>query len=265
MTAWEDKYQRLVAFSKRHGHTNVPKNHPLASWVDNQRRSVEWMHAEHVDKLLELNFVWNPEQEEREWQEMFKKIKTYKKEHKTLTSISDPELRIWAKEQSQKKHSEPRRKKLQALGLKFSSGRNREEWMCFYRLLQCYKLKYGDCHVNSTTDKQLVQWVRKQRLKKDMGKLSTAKCRALDAIEFCWNNREVSTVSPKKTKQKKRPISPVPFSLSPAIKAKEKSSEKNRKFPAGTDLSGLDPDYPVGAKVRMVRVHVCLLHFSQVF
>ena len=54
----------------------------------------------------------------------------------------------------------------------------------------------------------------------------------------------------------------VPKTLSPAIKAKEKSSEKNRKFPAGTDLSGLNPDYPVGAKVRVVRVNVCLLHFS---
>lgn len=69
--AWEEKYEALLSFFARHGHTNVPSNYEdktLAIWIKCQRRQYKLckkglkstINAERINKMNSLGFVWNP-------------------------------------------------------------------------------------------------------------------------------------------------------------------------------------------------------------
>jgi hypothetical protein len=82
LSAWEDKYQELLAYQAKHGHCLVPSQHSvlrvgtssehpqLAIWVQCQRRQYRlycrgersFMTAERVQKLDRVGFVWRPRQ-----------------------------------------------------------------------------------------------------------------------------------------------------------------------------------------------------------
>jgi hypothetical protein len=79
LSAWEDKYQELLAYQAKHGHCHVPgsqslatsSEHPqLAVWVQCQRRQYRlycrgersFMTEERVQKLDSVGFVWRPRQ-----------------------------------------------------------------------------------------------------------------------------------------------------------------------------------------------------------
>ena len=70
--AWEERFNELVAYLKKHGNCNVPTNYPenrqLSIWVKCQRRQYRLfcdgeksnMTHERLAKLELLGFVWNP-------------------------------------------------------------------------------------------------------------------------------------------------------------------------------------------------------------
>lgn len=69
--AWEEKYQELKEFSKRHGNTNVPCRYlgssKLSTWIKRQRRQyrlflanrTSTMDQERIRKLEDLGFIWD--------------------------------------------------------------------------------------------------------------------------------------------------------------------------------------------------------------
>ena len=62
---WNDMFQRLVKYKKKHGHCDVPSSCPsepdLANWVANQRhrKKMGSLAVDRVRKLEEADFVWS--------------------------------------------------------------------------------------------------------------------------------------------------------------------------------------------------------------
>ena len=56
---WDRNYERLVAFHKKEGHTDVPESYqPLCSWVKRQRKIEDNLSEDQVKKLDDLGFTW---------------------------------------------------------------------------------------------------------------------------------------------------------------------------------------------------------------
>ena len=62
--SWIERYNKLKAFEKKNGHTNVPRSHPLRYWAYVQRRL--WRRNElsddHKDLLDKIGFNWGKPQ-----------------------------------------------------------------------------------------------------------------------------------------------------------------------------------------------------------
>ena len=75
-------YQELVEYHQAHGDCNVPRdyseNPQLATWVGGQRQRNNRgnLDAEKIEKLDELGFSWNPDQDF--WDKMYDALVEYK-------------------------------------------------------------------------------------------------------------------------------------------------------------------------------------------
>ena len=62
---WEQRFEELVEYERKHGHCNVPRNYAkspkLSSWVSNQRsaRSRGELSDERIRRLKAIGFVWD--------------------------------------------------------------------------------------------------------------------------------------------------------------------------------------------------------------
>lgn len=77
---WDFGFSQLLAFMKREGHCNPPKSHSeqnfkLGNWVHYQRTNSETLHQSRIAKLNEINFIWNPF--EQQWEDGFQALKKY--------------------------------------------------------------------------------------------------------------------------------------------------------------------------------------------
>jgi len=112
---WEEKYQDLLAFYRKHGHSNVPgdyaDNQSLGAWCMNQRtayrRHLErglsddeprgTLTREKVQLLQDVNFAFNFRQ--AQWQKQLDRVQTYYKQHGHISIPSyDTEhrdMRLW--------------------------------------------------------------------------------------------------------------------------------------------------------------------------
>lgn len=59
--AWEYQFLELVRFKEEYGHCEVPRKHPLGSWVSNQRqrRRTGQLRKERIERLDKIGFVWS--------------------------------------------------------------------------------------------------------------------------------------------------------------------------------------------------------------
>ena len=83
--AWEEMYQRLVVFHKRHGHCLVPDNYKddikLGTWVGKQRGMYKKgrLSQDRIGKLDAIRFVWDPNDDA--WEEMYQRLVVFHKRH----------------------------------------------------------------------------------------------------------------------------------------------------------------------------------------
>jgi hypothetical protein len=106
---WEETYQRLVAYKKKHKSTSVPRNHQghlkLANWVSHQRTyyNNKQLSTERTNLLESIGFVWAPD--DVRWMEMYSKLIECKKQNKsTMVPIhctEDPSFGNWVYTQRQ--------------------------------------------------------------------------------------------------------------------------------------------------------------------
>jgi len=126
--AWKQMYQELVEYHQAYGDCNVPRyyseNRQLAIWVygQRQRNNRGNLDAEKIEKLDELGFSWNPDQDF--WDKMYDALVEYKEKYGHCNVpqkySSNPQLATWVSSQrrSMKKDrlSPERIKKLNQLG-----------------------------------------------------------------------------------------------------------------------------------------------------
>ena len=83
--AWEEAFQRLVAFKREHSHCNVParyKHDPeLASWVTRQRRRKRLgkLSSDRIARLDAQDFYWDIH--DATWEDMSQRLAAFKREH----------------------------------------------------------------------------------------------------------------------------------------------------------------------------------------
>lgn len=109
---WQDRFEELVTFYKKHGHCSVPHNYPdnqqLAQWVKRQRYQYKLKHkmgrhstlTDSREKALkDMGFVWDSHQ--AAWAERFEALKAFSEKYGHCSVPShysdDKALAIWVK------------------------------------------------------------------------------------------------------------------------------------------------------------------------
>jgi hypothetical protein len=197
---WNEMYQKLIAYKREHNSTSVTrscKEDPkLGSWVGNQRmRYKNKTISDHCgDRLNSVRFVWIII-DQVPWVEMFQRLVTYKKEHKSTNVLwkypADPRLGNWVHSQRQdytkKDLSIERINRLELIGFIWDPRDAR--WMEMYHRLLAYKKQYRSTKVPSyyTEDPQLGKWVSGQRGRYRKNKLTEKRLELLNSIKFAWS------------------------------------------------------------------------------
>ena len=123
---WDDKYERLVEYWKKHNSTIVPHAPGLGMWVEKQRflynKNDSRLTPERIERLEAIGFVWDAL--EAKWQEMYKHIVEYKQENGNAdVENKHPTLGAWVNNQRTKyrkgKIPPDRIEKLEAIGFKW--------------------------------------------------------------------------------------------------------------------------------------------------
>lgn len=111
---WESKYERLVKFKEKHGHTLVPKQYKsdqsLSSWVFRQRRQYKFLmdgkpsslSNDRLEKLKEIGFAFRVRSEKNEDEEV-KNTTTESEDKKTEEVVQGDNLDTQTKKGSKTK------------------------------------------------------------------------------------------------------------------------------------------------------------------
>jgi hypothetical protein len=202
--AWAQKYRRLVAFSKKHGHSFVPinykENKALGAWVALQRKleATNKLSKARVKKLDELNFVWSGGTQTRlrkeydtQWERNFEKLKIYSEAHGTcqVSLKIDPALQSWTVGQrrifNEGKMATDRIDRLNEIF--FPWNINDGYWSKMFGTLTEYYTRFGHTNVPSqwSENQRLAAWVYRTKLNKN--RLSPEKISLLDQLGFVWS------------------------------------------------------------------------------
>eukprot|EP00536_Pseudo-nitzschia_multiseries_P018078 jgi/Psemu1/293328/fgenesh1_pg.2133_\ len=197
--AWNEMYQRLVAYKNKHGTTMVPwryKADPqLGNWVTKQRSRCK--RKERVDQLNKIGFVWDgTEESRRRWEVMYHRLVAYKNKHgTTMVPVgykADPKLGLWVYTQRSRCKLKERVDQLNKIGFVWDGKEERRRrWEVMYQRLVAYKNKHGTTMVpyGYKADPKLGNWVQTQRdectLKERVDRLNK--------IGFDWNFKEESS------------------------------------------------------------------------
>ena len=151
---WNQFYQQLCEYHKKHGHIRVPRSEgPLWMWLDRQRIQLK--------KSRRLQSSRDQEH------------------HSALVQLGvdfDDSDAVAAE----------RAKQLQELN--FSIDPHEEAWWEHYNRLLEFKKKFGHTNVpmNYDEDQSLAEWVRRQRSAHRRNKLAPERKDALERIDFGW-------------------------------------------------------------------------------
>eukprot|EP00536_Pseudo-nitzschia_multiseries_P017552 jgi/Psemu1/328579/estExt_fgenesh1_pg.C_16240001 len=194
---WEVMYQRLVAYKNAHGTTLVPSKYKadpkLGTWVQNQRQYCK--QKDRMDRLNEIGFVWDCDEEKRhQWEVMYQRLVAYKNAHGT-TLVSqrykaDPKLGAWVQTQRYECKQKDRMDRLNKIGFVCNfTEESSKNWETMFRRLVAYRRKHQTTCVPTKykADRKLALWVTRQR----------QHCRKqervdlLNDIGFAWNPKRV--------------------------------------------------------------------------
>ena len=200
--AWEKGYCRLRSFNEREGHCRVPVSYrerdgyALGQWVNNQRARKDSLPENRRNKLNDINFVWNPYDED--WEIGFSHLEHFRA-HEGHCDVPQAYkanngflLGQWVSVQrlSKASLSQDRMRRLDELGFIWHSRQSLWDKGC--SRLRLYKEREGHCRVPvDYTDNdgfRLGKWVFKQRQKRKS--LSGNRLQKLEQLGFDWSPRE---------------------------------------------------------------------------
>ena len=195
--SWEEGFSKFASYKFSEGHCRVPSkcifdNYNLGSWVTNQRSVRSTMSAERKDRLDNLGFIWDPQEDT--WNVGFDKLNSYflREGHCQVPRShreDDYKLGQWVTLQRQNKEnlSEVRIRKLANLDF-FSQI---DAWDEGYLHLKTYRDREGNCRVPPKFvdgNFKLGSWVHRNRLKQQA--LSHERRTKLNSLGFEWDPYE---------------------------------------------------------------------------
>jgi len=204
---WQRLYAQLQEYHSIHRHCRVPaewkENPQLAHWVAVQRatRRAAKLSPERTEALDRLGFDWVVDQgrsfsrrsgsSSPSWEEMFSKVKEFKRINGDFVFPQKTALADWAINQRilrRRKQLEPARKRaLDEIGFDWDPINNRWERM-FQELLE-FKRRHGHVNVSqkSRDYPRLAAWVAKQRFDKKKNRpILATRAHRLDELGFTW-------------------------------------------------------------------------------
>ena len=201
--AWEEMFLALQQYKQQRGNCLVPQrykeNPKLADWVSEQRmaHNKERLDAEHVRRLEELGFDWDPNN--THWEKYYRQLVEFKKErgHTNVPQRSGKyrELGTWVRNQrAAKRYKRPimaeRAKRLDEIGFVWVLVEPMA-WEKMFAALVEYKKVHNHCNVpqKAGENKRLGKWVNTQRTHYYRGTLKPDRQRQLELIGFVWNLR----------------------------------------------------------------------------
>ncbi len=210
---WARRYEELLAYHKRFGHTRVPaswhENHPLGSWVYQQRllRRTGRLSPEHQALLERIPFSWEVEEYrglpravhmEVVFQQHLEELKAFKQRfgHCRVSSAweENPALAKWVQHLRgrQKKGilTAEHRRLLDAAGFVWQPGRVHEDvqWERRYGELVSFHRRFGHTRIPPRWDENppLFSWHYQQRKLRREGQLPPERLARLEALGFEW-------------------------------------------------------------------------------
>lgn len=194
--SWDEWYGRLTDFVKRNSNCLVPQRFtqdgfPLGYWVHSQRMGKNNLSERRLRLLNELNFIWDPHQQE--WENAFAFLMNFRdKNNHCQVPINHVEnsikLGIWVNTQRRNRDSIDQQKinRLNAIG--FIWDPNKKIWKDGIESLFKFKNREGHClvpkrHIEESYS--LGRWV--SYLRKRSEKLSKEQLIVLDEIGFIWD------------------------------------------------------------------------------
>ena len=209
--SWEAMLAQLAQFRAEHQHARVPQtysaNLKLARWVSTQRRYRRKgkLTPSQIVQLDQLGFDWSPtgsKAYDDQWSAMFQLLQDYRKQtghcRVPRSYPEDPILARWvATQRRQKKLRQLRPERLSALdqiGFDWTVAPETnvtdiQAWDVMFEVLKQYKSTHGDCLVPQRwrENRKLAEWVSKQRIQNNKGRLDPARKRRLDELGFVWD------------------------------------------------------------------------------
>lgn len=223
---WERRFQQLLDFKERHGHTRVAphrgEDKKLGGWAVRQRVQYRAgiLPAEQVRRLEEIGFQWSrppgrpgprqrnsalPRSETPTWEVRYAELLAFHAQHGHVrVPTKYPANRVlgnWVSNTRIMRKlgqlSAGRIAQLDALGFIWVAGHteaiHRSFWESRYAELLQYTETYGHPHVPTTyRDHRLATWVTQQRVRQRKGRLSADKKEKLDALGFRWPAPRIS-------------------------------------------------------------------------
>lgn len=220
---WKTRYEHLIEYKKRFGHTRVPrkwKEDPsLGIWIHTQRGDYrnKQLSAERIELLEKLGFEWLVHTGKiPSWEDRLEECKKFHQEHghlKIPAPVKDkaPDNKLvdsfqrWAEQLRADKRkfdlgfetklTEERIEELDKLGFDWGAKPAlpakgaRVPWDFRFRELEEYKQRHGDCRVPKVfkENEALGTWVSTQRRLFSKGTLQQDRLKRLQDIGFCWN------------------------------------------------------------------------------
>jgi hypothetical protein len=198
---WQEMYEAIKDFRKRHGHCNVSASAPaLGAWVNIQRKAYRngKLPADRISQLEALGFEWNRSDAvwDESWSQMYEAAKQFYVKHGHLkvpsNSMESKELYHWLARQRSHLHqgrqlTKDQIAKLNLLGFIWNPAQ--ETWETQYAALLEYRKKHGDCAVPEKCEEfpDLHQWLHRQRSAFRIGQLPKAHFEKLESVGFCWD------------------------------------------------------------------------------
>ena len=217
---WERMFEALRQFRQQQGHCIVPLKWPdnpqLATWSECQRRSHRRgrLSMYSMKRLEELGFEWDS------WEAMFATLLQFIQQHGhcnvSLNNWKHPILGVWVNKQRQDRRrgclNDERIRRLDEVGFTWtmsiplrgepsratSKVRPAIDWETMFDALVHFKQQYGHCNIewHFPERKELSKWIERQRLVREIGKLSQERQQRLEDLGFEWSQQATKKAGP---------------------------------------------------------------------
>ena len=203
---WNQRFQELKDYKKKHGDCNVPRNYErnpaLGEWIHTQRKTRYDMSPERRIQLESVGFKWRKAAPNHAlWNQRFQELKNYKKIHGDCNiakrNKNNPQLGLWVQTQRSKRERMLEERKAKLNNIEFQwilrTGQNSLNyhalWDQHFQELQDYQQQHSDCNVPKVYkhNPSLGQWVQRQRMYK--GTMLEERKAKLNNIGFQWSIR----------------------------------------------------------------------------